>query len=555
MARPTQPSAVDYLVLGSGIAGLSFALEAARDGADVHVLTKRGTADAATAWAQGGIAAVMDKDDTVDSHVEDTLVAGAGLCNPATVQFVVEQGPNAIAFLTDAGVNFAHKRGKRGGFDLAMEGGHHARRVLHSGDITGAEIHRGLMDACTRESRIHFHEQYQAIDLITARKLGMQRDECLGVYALHVPSGGVHTLQARRAVVLATGGAGKTYLYTTNPDTASGDGIAMAYRAGAPVADLEFMQFHPTCLYHPDARTFLISEALRGEGGILRRRDGSPFMDTVHPMASLAPRDIVARAIDADLKRSGDDHVVLDMTHKPRAWLRKRFPNIFERCLQLGIDMSRQPIPVVPAAHYTCGGVVTDRAGRTTIPRLYAVGETACTGLHGANRLASNSLLEGVVFGRAAAEDASNHERRSLSTAVPKWNPGLAVPQDEGVVVTQNWDEIRRLMWNFVGIVRSDRRLSRAQRRLELLGQEIHDYYWQYRVNRDLVELRNLQVVAELIVRCAQARRESRGLHFNLDVPGRDDANWGTRDTVFVRGRESPLRTVRVGEPLPAQLT
>jgi L-aspartate oxidase len=517
------------------------------------VLTKRQAEDGSTAWAQGGIAAVMDPEDSFVEHEADTLTAGAGLCNRDTVRMVVEGGPGAIGFLSARGARFARKSGSKA-YDLGREGGHHRRRVLHSGDITGAEISRALLAAAHADKRITFLEQHHAIDLITARKLGRHKDECLGVYALNVETGRVRVVQARKAVVLATGGAGKAYLYTSNPDTNSGDGIAMAYRAGCPVADMEFMQFHPTVLYHPQAKSFLISEALRGEGGTLRRLDGVAFMDKQHPLGSLAPRDIVARAIDAELKRTGDDFVGLDMTHKSRAFLKKRFPTIFEHCLSFGIDMSRTPIPVVPAAHYTCGGVVTDRVGRTTIPRLYAVGEVACTGLHGANRLASNSLLEGVVFGRAAAAYARDCERRAVE-ALPEWNPGAAVPQDEGVMVTQNWDEIRRLMWNFVGIVRSDKRLARASRRLDLLRQEIQDYYWSFHVNRDLIELRNLSVVADLIVRCAQTRRESRGLHFNMDLPDRDDAGWGQRDTVLMRGREGPLTRVRAGEEFPSVLS
>ncbi|MBI5496896.1 MAG: L-aspartate oxidase [Deltaproteobacteria bacterium] len=552
MARQDDPRTTDFLVLGSGIAGLAFALEAARHGR-VLIVTKRAPEDGSTAWAQGGIAAVVGPDDSFEEHVKDTLEAGAGLCNPDTVRFVVERGPAAIEFLVRSGAEFAHLQGKAAGYDLGREGGHHRRRVLHAGDITGAEISRALIARARATRNITFLADHHAVDLITARRLGHAQDACLGAYILQTATGTVLTVLARRAVVLATGGAGKTYLYTTNPDTNSGDGMAMAYRAGAPVADMEFMQFHPTCLYHPEAKSFLISEALRGEGGTLRRRDGTAFMEGQHPLASLAPRDIVARAIDAELKRTGDDFVTLDMTHKSRAFLRKRFPNIFDRCLQYGIDMARTPIPVVPAAHYTCGGVVTDRSGRTSIPRLYAVGEVACTGLHGANRLASNSLLEGVVFGRAAAADAGALAPREVP-GVPPWNPGAAVPQDEGVVVTQNWDEIRRLMWNFVGIVRSDKRLTRALRRLMLLQQEIQEYYWAFHVTRDLVELRNLVVVADLIVRSAATRRESRGLHFNLDVPDRDETGWGKRDTVLLRGREGPLTRVRCGEALPERL-
>ncbi len=553
MARKQTPLVVDYLVLGSGIAGLSFALEAAANGT-VAVITKRTAKDGSTAWAQGGIAAVMDPEDSYEEHEKDTLEAGAGLCNPATVRFVVEHGPDAINFLTRAGAHFARLKGKQAGFDLAREGGHHRRRVLHAGDITGSEISQALLSRARATTGISFLEDHHAIDLITARRLGRQQDECLGAYVLSTKTGGVITVEARKAVVLATGGAGKAYLYTSNPDTNSGDGIAMAFRSGCPVADMEFMQFHPTCLFHPEAKSFLISEALRGEGGTLRRKDGGAFMDVVHPMGSLAPRDIVARAIDAELKRTGEEYVGLDMTHKSRAFLKKRFPTIFTRCLEYGIDMSEVPIPVVPAAHYTCGGVVTDRLGRTPIPRLYAVGEVACTGLHGANRLASNSLLEGVVFGRAAAAHAADLSRRPL-TSMPAWNPGAAVPQDEGVVVTQNWDEIRRLMWNFVGIVRSDKRLARAASRLKLLQQEVQEYYWSFHVTRDLIELRNLVVVAELIVRSATLRRESRGLHFNMDVPEKDDRGWGTRDTVLVRGREGPLNHVRAGEDLPVRWT
>jgi L-aspartate oxidase len=528
----------DYLVLGSGIAGLTFALKAAEHG-DVAIVTKRNRADAATTWAQGGISAVLDPSDSFEAHTEDTLATGAGLSKPAIVEMCVRDAPARIRELVERGVKFSRGTSIQGvEFDLGREGGHSARRVVHAGDITGREVERALLEAAEHHPRITFFEQHMAVDLITLSKFGGP-DVCVGAYVLDKQGGRVHTFLAR-ATVLASGGSGKVYLYTSNPDVATGDGVAMAYRAGAEVANMEFTQFHPTVLYHPQAKSFLISEALRGEGGVLRLSDGTPFMKKHHPMADLAPRDVVARAIDFELKRTGEECVWLDMSERSPEFLKQRFPNIYAECLRWGIDITTSPIPVVPAAHYQCGGVTTDADGRTSLPGLFAIGEVACTGLHGANRLASNSLLEGLVFGNRAALAVAALERGGGWPEVPEWDVGQAAPSDEAVVVSQNWDEIRRLMWNYVGIVRTTKRLERALRRIALLADEIRDYYWNYLVTSDLLELRNLVTVADLIVRCAMARKESRGIHYTLDYPNTDPAQ--ARDTVIKRGVEARLR-------------
>ncbi|RKH08714.1 L-aspartate oxidase [Corallococcus sp. CA053C] len=526
------PHRFDFLVLGGGVAGLSFALQAARHGT-VAVLTKRERGEGNTAYAQGGIAGVLAPTDTFDAHIEDTLVAGAGLCHRDAVEVTVREGPARLKELVALGAEFDRRLG--GEFDLTREGGHSARRVVHAGDITGREVQRALLAACDEQPNITFFQNTAAIDLILDRRPhASSASRCVGVYAL-LEDGAIERFLAK-VTVLATGGAGKVYLYTSNPDVATGDGVAMAYRAGARIANMEFYQFHPTCLFHPEAKSFLISEALRGEGGKLRLKGGQTFMERYHPMGALAPRDVVARAIDAELKRTGNDSVYLDMTHLGRAYLTERFPNIYAACKAFNIDMAVQPIPVVPAAHYQCGGVVTDLHGRTNVPGLYAIGEVSSTGLHGANRLASNSLLEGLVFGHRAVQVAAE-EIASLSHSKdepPAWDSGSAVDSDESVVVTHNWDEIRRLMWNYVGIVRTDKRLMRARRRLELLREEIRDYYWRFKVTRDVIELRNIAEVAHLIVDCASRRKESRGLHYTLDYPHTDE-HQGTRDTVLSR--------------------
>jgi L-aspartate oxidase len=523
---------VDFLILGGGIAGLSFAMEAAEHGS-VAVLTKRQRTEGSTQYAQGGIAGVLGADDDFELHVQDTLVAGAGLCKREAVEVTVREGPDRIRWLLSLGVEFDREAPER--LHLTREGGHSRRRVAHAKDTTGREVERALLAACDARG-IRIIEDAVAIDLVTSGKLGIGGpNRALGAYVLDRARGAITTISAG-VTVLATGGAGKVYLYTSNPDVATGDGVAMAYRAGAAVANMEFFQFHPTCLYHPQAKSFLISEALRGEGGILRNAAGEAFMARYDARKELAPRDIVARSIDAEIKRRGDDSAFLDMTHLPKGFLIEHFPHIYATCKEFAIDMAVQPIPIVPAAHYQCGGVVTDLMGRTSLPRLYAIGEVSCTGLHGANRLASNSLLEGLVFGRRAALRAVDDlaDVGGPAPSIPDWNPGDALAPEEGVVVTHNWDEVRRLMWNYVGIVRTQKRLERARTRLSVLRAEIRDYYWQYRVTPDLVELRNLADVALLIVECARMRKESRGLHYVLDYPKPDD-RW-LRDSVLTRG-------------------
>ncbi len=523
---------VDFLVLGGGIAGLTFALEAAEHGS-VLVLTKRQRSEGSTQYAQGGIASVLGPDDEFGLHVQDTLVAGAGLCNREAVEVTVREGPDRIRWLLSLGVELDRLDAQQ--LHLTREGGHSRRRIVHAKDATGREVERALLAACDARG-VRIAEDQIAVDLVASGKIGIGGpNRVLGAYVLDRESGEVVPLSAS-VTVLATGGAGKVYLYTCNPDVATGDGVAMAYRAGAAIANMEFFQFHPTTLYHPQAKNFLISEALRGEGGILRNGAGDAFMVRYDPRKELAPRDIVARSIDAEMKRSGDDCAFLDMTHLPRSFLIEHFPNIYATCKEYGIDMAVQPIPIVPSAHYMCGGVVTDLMGRTTVPRLYSIGEVSCTGLHGANRLASNSLLEGLVFGRRAAIRAAAEvaEGGGPAPSLPEWNPGAALDPEEGVVVAHNWDEVRRLMWNYVGIVRTMKRLERARTRLRMLRGEIRDYYWQYKVTPDLIELRNLADVAMLIVECARQRKESRGLHYLLDFPKADDRL--VRDTVLTRG-------------------
>ncbi len=524
----------DFLVLGSGIAGLSFALDAARAGT-VAIITKKRDSESNTNYAQGGIAAVLAPGDSFEAHIRDTLAAGDGLCRPEVVERVVRLGPDQIRTLARRGVAFTPSDDPAVPFDLGREGGHSRRRIVHARDMTGRAVEQALLDRARENPNVRFFENHFAVDLIVSAGPD-GRDRCAGVHVL-CPDGAIHPFGAR-STCLATGGAGKVYLYTSNPDIASGDGLAMAYRAGAEVANMEFMQFHPTCLYHPFAKNFLISEAVRGEGGVLRLRSGEPFMDRYHPMGCLAPRDVVARAIDTELKRTGDDHVLLDITHRDPAFVRDRFPGIWKTCLEYGIDITRDPIPVVPAAHYLCGGVRVDPAGRTTLPGLHAVGEVACTGLHGANRLASNSLLEALVYAEAAARDAVETLPGTPRPPdrLPRFGDTGTRPGDDDVVVSQNWDELRRFMWNYVGIVRTDRRLARARRRLGLLREEILDHFRRYRPTPDLLELRNLGQVADLMIRCALAREESRGLHYNLDHPEADDDRW-KRDTTIRRVR------------------
>ncbi|MDJ0865633.1 MAG: L-aspartate oxidase [Myxococcota bacterium] len=527
----------DFLVLGSGAAGLFYALRVAERGR-VGVVTKRLADDSATSWAQGGIASVLADDDSFERHVSDTLEAGAGLCHPDVVQHVVERGPAMIEALTAIGCRFdvaeSESEARGAEFALGREGGHTRRRILHHRDTTGREIERALVETARAHPHIQIYENHLAVDLITARRAGLPgEDRALGAYVLNAATGRVHRFLAP-ITVLATGGAGKVYLYTSNPDVASGDGVAMAYRAGATIANMEFMQFHPTCLFHPQAKSFLITEAVRGEGGVLRLGSGEAFMSRYHEMADLAPRDVVARAIDNELKRSGDESAFLDVTHRDPAFVRERFPNIHRRCLDFGIDITKEPIPVVPAAHYTCGGVRADLCGETDLRNLFAVGEVSCTGLHGANRLASNSLLECVVFADAAATESLRRlgEAQGADGGVPPWDPSFVRDPDEAVMITQNWDEVRRFMWNYVGIVRSAKRLERARHRIRLLLEEIEDYYWNFHITTDLIELRNLALVADLVIESAVWRKESRGLHYTLDHPEPDDRRYGV-DTLM----------------------
>jgi L-aspartate oxidase len=527
----------DFLVLGSGIAGLSFALKVAPLGR-VAIVTKKSSAESNTNYAQGGIAAVMSREDSIDIHVRDTLAAGAGLCHEDVVRAIVREGPPCIAELIEIGMQFSERvvNGVRE-LDLGREGGHTKRRILHNKDVTGREIERALLSAAAAQSNIQMFENHVAIDLITSRKLqggagaAPPVNRCLGAYVLDKNTNTVETFAAR-SVLLATGGSGKVYRYTTNPDIATGDGVAMSYRAGAAIANMEFVQFHPTSLFHPRAKSFLISEAVRGEGGVLKNSAGLAFMDKYHSLKSLAPRDIVARAIDTEMKKSGETHVFLDITHKPAAFIKERFPNIYSTCLSFGVDITRQPIPVVPAAHYQCGGVMTNVDGQTDIPGLYAVGEVACTGLHGANRLASNSLLEALVCAHRAAELLRRSPDPQSTLSIPPWQSGSAHDVDELVVINHNWEEIRRMMWDYVGIVRTNKRLQRARARIANLQEEIQEYYWDFTVNSDLLELRNIATVAELIIQSALLRPESRGLHYNLDYPAADPA-WAQRDTIL----------------------
>ncbi len=529
------PINCDFLIIGTGLAGLLTALKLEPHGR-VVLLSKGKIEDGATEYAQGGISAVTHEEDSFESHIKDTEVAGAGLCNKKAVRLVVTEGPALVRELISMGVKFSLR--ERSGdepeaFDLGLEGGHSHRRILHAADRTGHAIHKALIERVRSSRRIQVLENHFAVDLLSSRhyELGSVNG-CVGAYVLNRKTKEVQTYLAK-ATILATGGAGKTYLYTSNPDVATGDGMAMAFRAGVALSNLEFVQFHPTCLYHPYAKSFLISEAVRGEGGKLKLRSGQEFMRHYHPRKELAPRDVVARAIDKELKKSGESSVHLDISHRPAKFLKRRFPVIYKKCREFGIDITKDPIPVVPAAHYFCGGVSVNEWGETDLPRLFAVGEVASTGLHGANRLASNSLLECVVFAHRAAEHALiAAEKPLLPIKIPSWNPGEARDPDEQVVISQNWDEIRRVMWNYVGIERTDKRLARALRRIELLHQEIQEYYWDFRVTAELLELRNLALVGEMVIRSAMARQESRGLHFNRDHPTRNDRYWKKKSLI-----------------------
>ena len=506
----------DTLIIGSGLAGLTLALKLAEH-QKVGLITKKSLLDGASSWAQGGIAAVLSDDDSVDAHIQDTLTAGAGLCDETVTRYVVEHGKAAIDWLIAQGVAFTKDTSADMGYHLTREGGHSHRRIIHAADATGHVVQETLATRVLQHANITVLENYMSVDLIIGRKLGLKNNRCYGVYALDSRTGKVITLAAQNTL-LATGGAGKVYLYTTNPDTATGDGIAMAWRAGCRVANMEFIQFHPTCLYHPHAKSFLISEAVRGEGGILKLPDGTRFMPSHDQRAELAPRDVVARAIDFEMKKHGLDCVYLDISHRSIEFIQEHFPTIYARCLALGIDISTGPIPVVPAAHYTCGGVMADLSARTDLDNLYAVGETAYSGLHGANRLASNSLLECLVFADAAVSDILSKPPQTLPP-LPDWDESRVTDADEQIVISHNWAELRHFMWDYVGIVRTNKRLQRAQHRIQLLQDEINEYYTNFHISPDLLELRNLVLNAELIVRSALSRHESRGLHFSKDYP------------------------------------
>ncbi len=524
----------DVLIIGCGAAGLSLALRLAET-TRVVALAKGPLHEGSTYYAQGGISAVLDAGDSIESHVQDTLIAGAGLCHPDAVRFTVEHGREIIEWLSAQGVPFTLEPNAEGNVDyhLHREGGHSHRRIAHAADATGRAIQTTLEERARQHPHITLHDHYSAVDLITSRKLGLGDNRCLGAYVLNRETGQVEVIAAR-FVVLATGGASRVYLYSSNPDGSTGDGIAMAWRAGCRVANMEFMQFHPTCLYHPKAKSFLISEAVRGEGGVLLLPDGGRFMQDFDPRLELAPRDVVARAIDHEMKRLGADCVYLDISHQPADFIRGHFPNIHAKCQEYGFDMTREPLPVVPAAHYTCGGVMTDLAGHTDLAGLYAIGEVAFTGLHGANRMASNSLLECLVFAAAASADLRGRLRQVPEPPpLPPWDESRVTDSDEEVVVTHNWQELRRFMWDYVGIVRTDKRLQRAKHRVDLLLREIAEYYGHFRVSADLIELRNLALAADLIIRSALERKESRGLHYTLDYPTANESA-PPRDTILV---------------------
>ena len=524
----------DVIVIGAGAAGLSLALSVAQN-ARVAVLAKSDLKEGSTLYAQGGISAVLDKKDTYDSHINDTLTAGAGICDKEAVEFTVKNAKQAIDWLIENGVNFTTQTQADGTtqYHLTKEGGHSHRRVVHSADTTGQAIEESLEAQARKNPNIELFEHHNVVDLITGRKIGLSNNACLGTYVLDRKQNKVVVFRAK-FTILATGGASKVYLYTSNPDVSTGDGIAIAWRAGCRIANMEFIQFHPTCLYHPNAKSFLISEAVRGEGGKLLLPDGKPFMHRFDPRGELAPRDIVARAIDHEMKRLGVDNLLLDISYKPSEFIIEHFPNIYERCKAFGYDITKTPIPVVPAAHYTCGGVITDLNGRTDIENLYAIGETAFTGLHGANRMASNSLLECIVFAFSAAKDIlEKSQSTTMPNELPQWDESRVTDSDEEVVVAHNWDELRRFMWDYVGIVRTDKRLQRAKRRVEMLQNEIMEYYSNFRISNDLLELRNLVQVAELIITSASTRKESRGLHYTLDYPKRDDLNF-KKNTVLI---------------------
>lgn len=509
----------DVLIIGSGLAGLTVALKVASE-KKVCLVSKRKINDNSSSWAQGGIAAVLRDDDSIEAHIQDTLIAGAGLCDQEVTRQVVSHAKETVEWLIAQGVPFTREEDDSG-YHLTREGGHSHRRIIHAADSTGHAVQKTLAEQVLSHPNITVLEDHIAVDLITSRKLGLavpdSNPACLGAYVLNNKTGKVMTIAAQNTV-LATGGAGKVYLYTTNPDVSTGDGIAMAWRVGCRVANMEFVQFHPTCLFHPKAKSFLITEAVRGEGGILKLPDGKQFMSQHDERGELAPRDVVARAIDFEMKKRGLDCVFLDISHKPADFVISHFPTIYRRCMELGIDITKEPIPVVPAAHYSCGGVMTDQNGRTDLNHLYAIGETACTGLHGANRLASNSLLECMVFGQAAAKEILA-QAPSPIVNLPYWDESRVTDADEEVIITHNWNELRRTMWNYVGIVRTNKRLTRAMHRIQMLRDEVHEFYSNFRVSNNLIELRNLLQVAELIVRSAMERHESRGLHYSKDYP------------------------------------